>query len=364
MKRAIIRKIALSLAFFQLFSGGLFHNNKKDIKPQLGNCEYVLVDNQNVPIYQKVNSVTGNLETISIFDDENILTRQYGANQKVFRTKADELIQDPLIREELESFFPSSNFECEDDALFFYEKYLYIIYDSGCGYAAAADFVFHLFEGREEEFYEKFGYPMYTFKDGKIDFNYEIFMLKFFNYYNLVCREDYESIDKWTLKDLYEHQAFRIAADNEFRKPYKNRDLTDEEYDELKRLETEHEQKLKEVGLKARTTKKIPVNMGIPVDARYGYLYVYLALRGVNIDCYYEDYVKKLEQDNIVACDRSILYKVKSNGEVEEGKDYNGWHYVYVTETGDQIVVSSWGEKYILNNSVATDTDRIIFSAH
>ncbi len=368
MKKTITRKIAISLAFLQLFTSGLLFNknkgNEKVIGPKSTPTNYVLVDNNNVPIYQKQNMETGALETISIFDDDNIASKQYGANQRVFSTRYEELLEDPLILEELQKYFPMEKFECEEDAMFFYRKYLFIIHYNGCGYAAAADYVFQLFEGREEEFYKAFGYPMYTYKNGKIDFNYEIFMLKFFNYYNLDIKKAYDSVNKWILKEFYEHQAIRIAGDNSFRDPYRNRDLTDEEWNEFKRLETEHEAHLKEVAIKSRSLKKERVNMGIYINASYGHLYKYLAKFGIVLDTYYKDKFKEYNVNDIVASDKFILYKINKDGEVEEGQKYNDWHYVYVTEVGDQIIVSSWGEKFIYNNAIATDTDKVILKAH
>ena len=50
-------------------SGITFDKNKdNDIKPKAG-IGYVLVDNTNTPIYQKVDLETGEKSTISIFDD-------------------------------------------------------------------------------------------------------------------------------------------------------------------------------------------------------------------------------------------------------------------------------------------------------
>ena len=65
----------------------------------------------------------------------------------------------------------------------FYERYMHKIAEVGCGYAAATNIIFKEYEGREKEFEETFGFPMYTVNDaGEIDFNYELMMLKIFNY--------------------------------------------------------------------------------------------------------------------------------------------------------------------------------------
>ena len=367
MKNAIIRKIALSVAFFQLFSTSLLSsNNNKDVVPKSSYGEYVLVNNNNIPVYKKVDSETGEKTTISIFDEENIRSKQYGANQRVFKSDFNDLIKDQVIWDEMQKYYPIENFECEEDAMFFYQKYFEVIYHAGCGYAAAANYVFRLFEGREEEFYNKFGYPIYTYRNGKIDFNYEVFMLKFFNYFNLDMKKNYEAIDKWILKDFYQHQMFRIAADTDYKRKYKNKiiELTDEEYDEFKRLEKEHERKLDEVSDKYYSTEKERVNLGINLDANFGYLYVYLAKYGIRVDSLYLDNDNDIVEDDILAFDNFTLYKVNQEGEISGEQKLNDWHYVYVVDNdGEKIIVSSWGEKYYLDYSTSQYIGQILLKA-
>ena len=210
MKSKLIRNLAINLAFFQLFAinaEALGEGSKFDYSLQTNatspidipnsNDRYVLIkDDEKNPIYLKVNRETGEFEPISIFDHENLNSKQYGANQEVFRTKFDQLINNPLIWEEMQRYYPVKKFEDKDEAMFFYRKYFDIIYDCGCGYAAAANYVFHMFEGRENDFYKAFGFPMYTINNNVIDFNYEIFMLKFFNYSNLKLDKSFKLIEQ------------------------------------------------------------------------------------------------------------------------------------------------------------------------
>ncbi len=143
------------------------------------------------PKYSRFDPKTHELSPISIFDDENMIkfdgnkfvfNPQYGADQMAFRNNFSELINDPLIWEEMQKHFPVESFESEDAAMEFYERYFNNITETGCGYAAGANIIFKEFEGRETEFEETFGFPMYTVDtEGAIDFNYEAMELKFFN---------------------------------------------------------------------------------------------------------------------------------------------------------------------------------------
>ena len=133
--------------------------------------------------YKRWNIDKKSFSPISIFDDENEFEmNQYGASQMAFKDSFDNLIKDPLIWEEMQKYYPIDSFDSEDEAMEYYERYFNNITKTGCGFAAAANIVFKEFEGREKEFEEIFGYPMYTVDAGNIDFNYEIFELSHFNY--------------------------------------------------------------------------------------------------------------------------------------------------------------------------------------
>ena len=118
------------------------------------------------------------------------------------------------IWEEMQKYYPVDSFKSEGEAMFFYEKYFNIIYDCGCGYAAAANFIFHIFEGKEEEFQEKFGFPMYSMTDKGIDFNYELMMLKFFNFLHLVTNDDSKAIRDFMKKDMLEFKLFQLVRED------------------------------------------------------------------------------------------------------------------------------------------------------
>ena len=119
----------------------------------------------------------------SIFSPENSEIRQYGGNQNDFDYKFEELIVDERIWGEIQSVYPVEDFESREEALYFYSRYLQLIADVGCGYVAVANSIFLFFEGREKDFLDTFGFEMYEVReDGRIDYNYELLILKYFNY--------------------------------------------------------------------------------------------------------------------------------------------------------------------------------------
>jgi len=129
------------------------------------------------------------LYPVSIYDEENFKTNQYGANQMMMAGSFESYIQRPKIWEEMQKYYPIESFDSEADAYEFYERYFNVITNSGCGYAAAADIIFDEYRGKEEAFYETFGFDMYyvsTNKDGEayVNYNYELLELELFNYCN------------------------------------------------------------------------------------------------------------------------------------------------------------------------------------
>ena len=105
---------------------------------------------------------------LDIFGDYNIDSCQFGGNQEDLVNAYNNPYVDAMIK----SYFPSITTEEE-------LQYLNNIKNNGCGNVAITNLVFKKFEGKEEEFYKTFGYPMYELKydsknDGlSIDYNYE-----------------------------------------------------------------------------------------------------------------------------------------------------------------------------------------------
>ena len=117
MEKSTIRKFALNLAFFQLFSCAAAKSESK----------LVLVDdtNKNNPIYERYDTDTKKYSKISIFDEINARSHQYGACQNVFESHFNRLIDDPLIWDEMQKIFPWKSIGNKEYALLFYKKILH-----------------------------------------------------------------------------------------------------------------------------------------------------------------------------------------------------------------------------------------------
>ena len=126
------------------------------------NNELYQINDNGIISYERYDENKNEYCNISIFDNENIESKQYGANQKDFFLNFDNLINNKQIWDELQIYMPYEVFDNMDDALFFYKKYFELICECGCGYVAATNYIFHQFEDKEKEFENKFGYPMYT----------------------------------------------------------------------------------------------------------------------------------------------------------------------------------------------------------
>lgn len=117
--------------------------------------------------------------SLDIFGDYNLDSCQFGGNQEDL-VKA---YNNPYVDAMIKSYFPSITTEEE-------LQYLNNIKNNGCGNVAITNLVFKKFEGKEEEFYKTFGYPMYEMKydsknDGlSIDYNYEPLIM------DLYCHEN------------------------------------------------------------------------------------------------------------------------------------------------------------------------------
>ncbi len=284
----------------------------EDVLYSLSNI-YVSYEDPENPIYLRYNPATGEYSPISIFDAENRATAQYGANQNALYDNYYRLIRDEYIWNELQRYFPVSAFTSEEAAKAFYKEYFALIKFCGCGYAAAIDSLFRAYEGKEREFEEMFGYPMYTVDEkGKIDFNYEIAILQFFNYSILNYSEGYGTAEQVINAVTNGTADFGISLTYEFGK-------------------------IRE------------------------YLKEYAPEVSLSTFCLQQTRGFRFNADDIVACEDFSLYK-----ETDSGLQYYTLsdleaHYVYVvgfTEDGRPII-SSWGEQYILDNDGANWTYQV-----
>lgn len=116
-------------------------------------------------------------QPISIFGDYNCDSHQYGGNQGAMKENLEASLNDPYLNAIIEARYPGIT--PEQKAAVYTQ-----INNAGCGYTGLTDVVFNDYQGREGEFADKFGFPMYAVKidsSGKpgVDFNYEPLLLDF-----------------------------------------------------------------------------------------------------------------------------------------------------------------------------------------
>ena len=89
--------------------------------------------------------------------------------------------------EQLQKDYPISTFDNNvNDASDFYNNYMKAIDNSSQDYAALSESVFWHYTGREKEFQQTFGFPMYSVdeNEGKVNFNYSDMEYSIFRYMN------------------------------------------------------------------------------------------------------------------------------------------------------------------------------------
>jgi hypothetical protein len=119
----------------------------------------------------------GSLTNIDIYGSYTEANGQFGGNQTDLELNAWNLLNDEKLMEELERSFPGTTW-CEK------ASYLQDISHSACGFTGEVNSIFSKYIGHEKEFKEKFGYDMYKIDcNGNLDFNYENMIVSFYDYY-------------------------------------------------------------------------------------------------------------------------------------------------------------------------------------
>ena len=278
----------------------------------------------NTDRHYSVDIETYDFKQPSIFYDYNINSSQYGGNQMTFSYYAEDLLEDSVIIDKLRESYPDASMED-------YELYLNKLCSTGCGYVAGINTLFKEYENQTEEFEKIFGFPMYTFKDGKIDFNYEYLILDYFNY---VWANTH-----YTIERLY-YDIGKETTDGA---------LTDS-------LDTKSDYYVN-TGIYSFVNAKFFLRY---LKAKYNLDFVYSSLRrcGAELDLngsindeIKNEYIRLKNDSNhiVVFTDGCDLYDMK--GEIY--RENVGSHAMYVTgltEDG-RLIVSTWGIKCILDFS-------------
>lgn len=170
----------------------LKNGNKVTIDANTNKVTSVYVSSKDVTFYYKDGHVSGssNPEISSIFSDANNGNGQYGGSQHDFKNNTEELLKNKDIMNILQNTFGTNDPEA-------CAAYLRSINSMGCHFTALINSVFDQYKGREQEFYDTFGFPMYTVdKNGNIDYNYETLIVDIHSKY-WTTSIDWESDGVW-----------------------------------------------------------------------------------------------------------------------------------------------------------------------
>lgn len=119
----------------------------------------------------------GSLTNIDIYGSYTKVNGQFGGNQTDLERNSWALLENDALMAELEKSFPGTTW-CEK------ASYLQEISHSACGFTGEVNSIFSKYVGHEKEFKEKFGYDMYKIDcNGNLDFNYENMIVGYYDYY-------------------------------------------------------------------------------------------------------------------------------------------------------------------------------------
>ena len=252
---------------------------------------------------------------ISIFDDKNDIIRQYGGNQMDFKYKDEDMLENQNVMNILKENFPNAS---EEDYILFFHK----LCNTGCSYVGLVNTIFRCFEGREEDFKNTFGFPMYSIDNfGNKDFNYEPLIVE-------------EYIYLW--KDFYNYNSIEKIYGNIAEVEVGDQSITNVTstgaagagYDRMEKIAKYFSNK-------------------------YGLNFSTECIRDFNIERLHELYEIYGSGYIIIVSEGYDLYSIdEKSGERGEVCSEDGGSHAMVltgfTPNGD-IIVSSWGNKYIID---------------
>ena len=259
----------------------------------------------------------------------DILTAvQYGGNQMDFKYRNAELAEDPKIQEIIRRYWPNAT---EEDI----ELFLLNFSTHGCGYTASINTIFEEYAGKEDEFERKFGFPMYKDVDGVRDYNYEYLIIEYY------CYIWGNTAKSFTIQEIYGNIAEREAQDGALNK------------DEI--IET-GKARGTSVGITKRFTNFLKDKYGINCDVE-----VKVYAKEIQSNEELIEIIKKHWSEGekvVISIEGSDLYRVYTRDNGEEIRDVIthenvGPHAMYIVDITDEgeIIISSWGKKYILDIS-------------
>ena len=112
-------------------------------------------------------------------------------------------------------------------------------------------------------------------------------------------------------------------------------------------------------------SSNVNINLGIPSEKVFGYLQEYLRKYNININIsyYYND--DNYKANDIISGEDFVLYQIYPNGNIGKNSISVDYHYIYVVSvTDNEIIVSSWGNKYIYKNNNNHKDDKILIKVN
>lgn len=167
-----------------------YTNNNSSASFYLSNGRYFFVTlnktNKTVSISELrnlKNNYISYMDDTGYYSYTNNINKNYGGSQMIFQgddgysqlLDKNNYYYDEYIANGLKKLFPDASMEE-------YVSYLDKICNTGCGYVAFANSVFKSFEGKEKQFENIFGYPMYKEDSGKRYYNTYRLAFDAFNY--------------------------------------------------------------------------------------------------------------------------------------------------------------------------------------
>ncbi len=385
MEKKGIRKLALLLAVLQTMGISSAKANSKDhlfyIINRFGLLE--AVDDKRMIINDGKTFVEEG-DTISIFNEGNTISKQFGGSQKDFSYNYDDLIKDPYILESMSSVFPSSMFSSEKNAMLFYKFLFDDICKHGCGYVSIANAIFKGFEGGNEDIFSNiFGYSMYVVRDdNSIDFNYEYFILGLFlnnitypnydiNKINEIAHKYDKSIAQAILDEYLKSDEYRNFKEKDWRKL--------EGQEQLDYIEQYQNRiyKLEELTNNVEKSTDNNIDFQMSEDNGLGHIRDYLNKYGLSVNIDITNFnihgakFKDFQPGDIIVFEGLVMYKYDEELDEKYSEvrilnknnpnDNSGVaHSVNIVSVDDgKVIVSSLGERYILDEEHSTPSIRI-----
>ncbi len=207
---------------------------------------------------------------------------------------------------------------------------------------------------------------MYKVVDDKIDFNYELMMLKFFNFHiidsKINIEDGYQEIYDEINHKFYEHKIMEFLENNPAPRlnDYDYMNWTEKEEKEFDEKVKAHDERLHELYKLSESYKTVHHDLGIKGTASFGHINQFLKIHGVNVDVFAIYDYTDVDLDDLLLPTNFKLYELDELGNYTTCKDVYS-HWVYVTDIKDgKVYVSSWGNKYGIDTSESNYQDKVI----